>query len=90
MHDPEDVVVEKIVTKKHGRRENIKNNKKYITVRSHGCTRKQAYQTKKIALENAHASTRHAGMTIRVYKCPYCHYYHLTHQVPRKPKTKTI
>lgn len=73
----------KQITRKNSRREVIKKTKKISTIRSKGCIKKFAYQTKKIALQKQKQIMKDRGVEIYIYKCPWCHYFHLTHQKQR-------
>ena len=42
------------------------------------CLKKNTYSSKKYAKQVAKSSKRRSGVTIRVYKCPYCEMFHLT------------
>jgi hypothetical protein len=39
---------------------------------------KPQYTTRKRALFSAHAAARNQGKSFRAYRCPDCHFWHLT------------
>jgi hypothetical protein len=45
------------------------------------CARKHRYATRKAALGSASIFQRERKIKLYVYKCPDCHYYHLTGNV---------
>lgn len=42
------------------------------------CGSKERYATRKAALGSASVFKRERGVKLYVYKCPRCHFYHLT------------
>lgn len=53
-----------------------------MTVRQHRPCGKVRYTSERTAIRKAIASSRHAGLALRVYRCPDCKGWHLT----KKPK----
>jgi len=49
------------------------------------CHQKERYATRKAALGSAGVFKRIRGIKLYVFKCPHCHYYHLTGS-PQRPK----
>lgn len=51
-----------------------------------GFGRKRPYPSMAIAKQIASQSGTERGLALRVYKCKYCRYWHLTSQEPRSTK----
>lgn len=87
-HNP---VEKKPYNRKAGRREQIKIVKTNKGLFSDTCG-KMRYQTLKRAISKKKAIEKHIvekkeDKILRIYKCPVCHYFHLTHQPQGRGKT---
>lgn len=76
----------KIVTRKHQRRETLKNIKS--KVKRECSSGKRIFLNRKMALMRLAFREKHDGVELRIYKCPECHSWHFTSQKVNKFKTK--